>query len=272
MCYLQKIPKIERSLFITQTNKIEIKKVISTLSNKNSSGIDTISNNLLKKFSEALLTPLKILFNRSFMGVFPKCLKMAEVIPPYKCKETDLLTNYRPISLLITEFKVLEKLFHKRLYSFLQKEKILYELQHGFGSNRPTDQAITELVGNILNETENDKLTLCVYPDLSKAFDTIDHDILLKKFEHYGIGGVALDWMTSYIKGWKMKIKSTIRDQGDFTIGTSTPHGSCLGPLIFIIFCNDISKICETCKAIIFADDTSIYYSHKNIFKLYEKV
>ena len=128
MYYLQKIPKMEKSLFITLTNEIEIKKVISTLLNKNSSGIDNISNNLLKKLSEALLTPLEILFNRSLLeGVFPKWMKMAEVIPLYKCKERDLLTNYRPISLLITVSKVLEKLFYKRLYSFLQKEKILYE-------------------------------------------------------------------------------------------------------------------------------------------------
>ena len=172
---------------------------------------------------------------------------MAEVMPLYKCKERDLLTNYRPISLLITVSKVLEKLFHKRLYPFLQKEKILYESQYGFRSNTSTSQAITELVGNILNETENDKLTLCLYLDLSKAFDTIDHDILLKKLEHYGIRGVALDWMTSYIKGCKMKMKSMIRDQGDFTIGMGTPQGSCLGPLILIMF----------------ADDISIYYSHK---------
>ena len=168
--------------------------------------------------------------------------------------------------------KVLEKLFYKRLYSFLQKEKILYELQYEFRSNRSTSQAITELVGNLLNETENDKLTLCVYLELSKAFNTIDHDILLKKLEHYRVRGVAFDWKTSYINGYKMKIKSIIGDQGDFTIGRGTPQGSCLGTLIFIIFCNDISKICETCKTIMFADDTSIYYSHKNIFKLYEKV
>ena len=82
---------------------------------------------------------------------------------------------------------MLEKLFYKRLYSFLQKEKILNELQCGFRSNRSTSQAITELVGNILNETENDKLTPCVYPDLSKAFDTIDNNILLKELEHYRI-------------------------------------------------------------------------------------
>ena len=141
----------------------------------------------------------------------------------------------------------------------------------GLEVTRSTSQAITELVGNILNETENDKLTLCMYLDLSKAFDTIDHDRLLKKFEHYRIRGVALNWMTSYIKGCKMKIDSTIGDQDDFTVGTGTPQGSCLGPLIFIIFCNDISKICETCKTIMLADDTSIYYSHKNISKLYEK-
>ena len=119
------------------------------------------------------------------------------------------------------------------------------------------------MVGNILNETENGKLALCVYLDLSKAFDTVEHDILLKKLEHHGIRGVALDWMTSDIKGCKIKIKSMIRDQGDFTIGTGTLQGSCLGPLIFIIFCNDISKICETFKTIMFADDTSIYYSYK---------
>ena len=109
MYYLQNIPKTERSLFIALTNKIEIKKLISTLHNKNSSSIDNISNNLLKKLSEALLTLLQILFNRSLLErTFPECMKMAEVIPLYKCKERDLLTNYRPISLLISVQSVRE--------------------------------------------------------------------------------------------------------------------------------------------------------------------
>ena len=166
--------------------------------NKNSSGYDNISNILLKKLKFPLLKPLNIIFNKSISsGIFPEKMKLADVFPLHKGKEKFLPTNYRPISLLLTISKVLEKLIYIRTYSFLNKNNQLYVSQYGFRNNHSCENAISELVGHILKRREQNESTACVFLDLSKAFDTIKHDVLLKKLESYGIRGTALNWFES---------------------------------------------------------------------------
>ena len=180
--YLAKIKKNEKSLFLRPTSEQEIEKIIKKLPNKNSSGYDNISNILLKKLKFPLLKPLNIIFNKSIAnGIFPEKMKLADVFPLHKGKEKFLPTNYRPISLLLTISKVLEKLIYIRTYSFLNESNQLYVSQYGFRNNHSCENAISELVGHILKKREQNESTACVFLDLSKAFDTIKHDVLLKK-------------------------------------------------------------------------------------------
>ena len=269
--YLARIEKNEKSLFLRPTSEQEINKIIEKLPNKNSSGHDNISNILLKKLKAPLLTPLNIIFNQSITsGIFPEEMKLADVFPLHKGKEKFLPTNYRPISLLLTISKVLEKLIYSRTYSFLNECNQLYVSQYGFRNNHSCENAVSELVGQILKRREQNESTACVFLDLSKAFDTIKHDVLLKKLETYGIRGIALNWFESYLTNRKIKVKCTIASSGktefsrEESVNVGTPQGSCLGPLIFLIFNNDLHKVVENCSTILFADDTTLYISGKN--------
>ena len=269
--YLAKIKRNEKSLFLRPTSEQEINKIIEKLPNKNSSGYDNISNILLKKLKFPLLKPLNIIFNKSISsGIFPEKMKLADVFPLHKGKEKFLPTNYRPISLLLTISKVLEKLIYIRTYSFLNENDQLYVSQYGFRNNHSCENAISELVGHILKRKEQNESTACVFLDLSKAFDTIKHDVLLKKLESYGIRGTALNWFESYLTNRKIKVKCSIASsrKTEFSkeepVNVGTPQGSCLGPLIFLIFNNDLHKVVENCSTILFADDTTLYISSKN--------
>ena len=197
-------------------------------------------------------------------------MKLADVFPLHKGKEKFLPTNYRPISLLLTISKVLEKLIYTRTYSFLIECNQLYDSQYGFRTNHSCENAVSELVGHILKRKEQNESTACVFLDLSKAFDTIKHEVLLKKLELYGIRGTALSWFQSYLSDRRIRVKCNTISSGKTEISdaqpinTGTPQGSCLGPLIFLIFNNDLHRVVENCSTILFADDTTLYISNKN--------
>ena len=142
----------------------------------------------MKLLNTSIAYPLSIIFNQSIStGIFPEKMKLAEIIPLFKGKDSDEIINYRPISLLITMSKVIEKLIYQRTISFIDKNDILYNSQYGFRSKRSCEHAIKELIGNVL-ESKNAKQHSCaLFLDLSKAFDTLDHRILLEKLDKYGI-------------------------------------------------------------------------------------
>ena len=138
----------------------------------------------MKSLNEAISLLLCRIFNQSIMeGRFPELMKLAEVVPLYKSKEMDIVINYRPISLLITISKVLEKIIHKRVYSFLEWNNILYNSQYGFRTNYNCEQAIMELVLRLLHAKERDEHSTGIFLDLLKAFDTLNHTLLLSKLE-----------------------------------------------------------------------------------------
>ena len=171
--YLSKIPRNLSSLVMSLTSIEEIEKIIHELPNKSSHGHNTISNILFKKLNTSISYPLKLIFNQSItQGMFPKFMKLAEVIPVYKGKCMDLVENYRPISLLITIPKVLEKIIYTRVYNYIEKHKILFNSQYGFRSKHSCEQALIELTGKLIQAKENKLKSAALFLDLSKAFDT----------------------------------------------------------------------------------------------------
>ena len=149
------------------------------------------------------------------------------------------------------------------------KNNILYNSQYGFRPNHSTINALTEFTSEILNSIENKLTSIAVYLDLSKAFDTLDHNILLRKLHHYGIRGIALDWFRSYLTDRNMYVDYKGITSKEHNINYGVPQGSALGPLLFILYTNDLPNTLTVSKSILFADDTTIYYSHSNLNTLY---
>ena len=163
-------------------------------------------------------------------------------------------SNYRPVSVLPCFSKILERLVFNRCMDYTNKNNLLNEKQFGFRPKHSTYMAVIELVDKIANAVERNEPTLGIFLDLSKAFDTINHDILLYKLEYYGFRGVALDWFKSYLSNRKQFVRHC-----------GVPQGSVLGPLLFILYINDIVNTTSILELILFADDTTLLFSHPDI-------
>ena len=270
--YLKGLKQQESSMFLHPTTRQEILTLINNLPNKTSSGYDNISNNLLKSISTQIIVPLEIIFNKSIEeGMFPSNMKKADIVPLYKSKDKQECSNYRPISLLITLSKLLEKVIYKRVYQFLEKTGQIYPSQYGFRTSHSCENEVCELLSTIIKGKEQGLYTISLFLDLSKAFDSLEHEMMLKKLESYGIHGNVLEWFKSYLTGRLIRTKCHISSSGQMEysdykpITYGTPQGSCLGPLLFLIFTNDLHKQLDHCSSILFADDTTLYKSHRNL-------
>ena len=261
------------SLFLKPTTEEEILDIIKKSEDKNSTDSDDLSMLTLKKVFISICTPFTHICNMSLLnGVFPNNMKTAKVVPLFKSGEKDIFTNYRPVSLLSQFSKILEKLVDIRLDSFFDKHKTLVEQQYGFRKARSTSLAIIQLIEDITNANEKKKFTAGVFIDLKKAFDTIDHSLLLKKLEHYGVRGVSNDWMRSYLSNREQYVSFNSFKSDLKSISCGVPQGSILGPKLFILYINDICNVSKILQFVLFADDTNIFCSDVNILDLCKNV
>ena len=261
------------SLDSTPASLNEIIKIIKNLQGKKAGGDDGIRPLFLKLGVDFVSMPIHHIVNLSIKySKVPDKLKIAKVIPVHKKKDKDIPGNYRPISLLSSINKILEKVICKRLTDFLEKHKVLFKYQFGFRKGHSTVQAVIEIVDNIIDHIEKGSLVAGIYLDLSKAFDCVDHEILLHKLHHYGIRGSMHRWIRDYLSNRKQFTYVNDTASSSQTVNIGVPQGSVLGPLFFIIYVNDISAATGSDQVRLFADDSNIFVSDKNPVILKEKM
>lgn len=246
-------------------NNISSKSVLqylNTLPTDKSTGLDHLPARLIRDAAPTIYQSLCELFNQSLAtGVFPSEWKVAKVFPLHKGKSKDDPNNYRPISVLSTITKVFEKIVYQQLLDYLNENNILSEKQSGFRSLHSTATALLHATNEWLYNIDQGRLNGVVFLDLAKAFDTVDHSILLKKMEIYGVRGTSLNWFKSYLSERSQCCLVNNHLSKKCYLSCGVPQGSTLGPLLFLIYINDLPSSIAKCSPRMFADDTSISIS-----------
>ncbi|KAL0861481.1 hypothetical protein ABMA27_009011 [Loxostege sticticalis] len=260
------IRNVESSMFLTPINEIDVKNIIKSLRNTNSTGYDDINTKILKICADFMSCPLSHIINLSFeQGIFPNRLKTSVIKPIYKKGDPNEMGNYRPITLVPILSKVFEKAMLQRLDSFLSKNNILDQSQFGFRKGSSTTHACFSLVKKITESLNNKEAVVGIFLDMSKAFDFVCHSRLLCKLQHYGIRGKPHEWLQSYLSERnqytviaKIINNKMITAQSSSRINDSgVPQGSILGPLLFLLYINDLPQAISH-ECILFADDTTL--------------
>jgi len=262
---------VRNSMFIEPVLPSDVLSITNKLKPKLSYGHDDISTKLLKQTIDNIVQPITHIINRSFeTGIVPLEMKIAKVIPIHKSSDPRLLKNYRPVSLLSAFSKLIEKLMYNKLMSFLNSNNTLFKHQYGFRSKHSTIHPIIHLLNQCAHVTNkhNPEFTLAIFCDLSKAFDVINHDILLYKLNSYGIRGLANEWFKSYLSDRFQFVELGKMHSSLLPIRCGVPQGSILGPLLYLIYVNDIYNSCEG-NIVSFADDTTLYMSNSDVTELF---
>ena len=250
----------------------EVSDIITILPVNKAVGPDSISHKMLKSTKETIAKPLTMLFNRSLSeNMFPYSWKIAHVIPFFKKEDPSIASNYRPVSLLSCVSKIMERIIFKHVYNYFHCNDLFYRYQAGFLPGHSTVYQLLETYHNIVQSIDDGKLCCMVFCDLSKAFDRVWHKGLLFKLQTYGITGDILQWFKSYLcnRSQRVLYKDLLSSKLDVFAGV--PQGSVLGPLLFLIYVNDVAdNMLSMCR--LFADDNSLQQCSYNMLDIEYKL
>ena len=267
--YYEKTLKLPRSNFkFDFVSEDYILKFLKNINEDKAAGIDSLSGKFLKDGAAVLAKPISQIRNLSIKySHFPTDCKIAKLKPLFKKGSRTAPKNYRPISLLPLISKLIEKFIHGQTQKYLDDYNILYRYQSGFRKSYSTDSCLSYLNNKIAAGFESCLYTGIILIDLQKAFDTINHDILISKMKHLGFSKEATLWFKSYVSNRKFKvdINKTFSESGNLLCGV--PQVSILGPLLFLLYINDMPQAID-CELLIYADDTCLIFQHKDIHEI----
>ena len=261
--------KNQHSLLFSDVNSENVIDACKKFTKKSSTDAQGFHQNIVLQDVDLLAPVLAHLINCSQKtGVFPGNAKIARVIPVYKNKgDKHLYENYRLISLLPIFSKIMERLIYNKVFDFFVRYEILFESQYGFRSGRNTCHATLDFVKTIEDAIEQNSYSIGVFLDLSKAFDTLNHEILLMKLSHYDIQGKEWQWFQSYLHGRCQYVELNGHKSTTMPLETGVPQGSILGPLLFLLYINDLPSATKL-KCVIFADDTNLLVSGNDLAEI----
>jgi hypothetical protein len=264
--YTPENTSIKESYSFRTITEREIYEGILKLDSNKGPGTDELDVKSLKQISDIIAPHLENLFNRSIeQGVYPNIFKVAKCVPIYKGAPLDpsLPVNYRPISILNGINKVFERLLHDQISQYIESHDLLPNFQYGYRKSHNTSQAILDFTDSITKALKEKLVSIAVFMDLSKAFDTVDIDILQRKLHNLGLSKQSISLIKSYMTERRFCFQENLQQLYKLKYGV--PHGSILGPLLFIMYIHDMKHITKNNRIIVYADDTTVVICGRNI-------